>query len=150
MLSSLLICLLFFTILSNAQEKRIQRSDLPPAVEHTVAAQSEGATIRGFSLEKENGQIYYEAEMTVNGHRKDVLMDRDGAIVEGEEEIAFDSLPSEVKQGLQQKAGTGKIMSVESITKQNKLVAYEAVVELGGKKKEIQVGPDGRRLNHEE
>jgi len=147
---SLLFCLLFLTILSNAQEKRIQRSDLPPAVENTVAARSEGATISGFSLEKEKGQTYYEAEMTVNGHRKDILMDKDGAIVEVEEEIALDSLSPEVKDGLQHKAGAGRIIRVESITKQNKLVAYEAVVELGGKKKEIQVGPEGRRLNHEE
>src|SRR5437899_1803660 len=55
-----------------AQEKKIKRSDLPPAVEKTVARESVGATIRGFSEEKENGQTFYEAEMTVNGHSKDV------------------------------------------------------------------------------
>ena len=34
---------------ASAQEKKIKRSDLPPAVEKTVAAQSAGATIRGFT-----------------------------------------------------------------------------------------------------
>jgi hypothetical protein len=53
-----------------AQEKKIKRSDLPPAVEKTVAAQSSGATVKGFSTEKEKGQTYYEAEMVVNGHSK--------------------------------------------------------------------------------
>src|SRR6266446_6687866 len=57
---------------ASAQEKKIKRSDLPPAVEKTVAAQSTGATIRGFSTEKENGQTLYEVEMTVNGHSKDI------------------------------------------------------------------------------
>ena len=33
---------------ASAQEKKIKRSDLPPAVEKTVAMQSAGATIRGF------------------------------------------------------------------------------------------------------
>jgi hypothetical protein len=33
---------------ASAQEKKIKRSDLPPAVEKTVAAQSQGATIKGF------------------------------------------------------------------------------------------------------
>jgi hypothetical protein len=33
-------------------EKKIQRSDLPPAVETTVASQSQGATIRGFNEEQ--------------------------------------------------------------------------------------------------
>ncbi len=56
----------------SAQEKKIKRSDLPPAVEKTVAAQSAGATIRGFSTEKEKGQTLYEVEMTVNGHSKDI------------------------------------------------------------------------------
>src|SRR5450755_51310 len=50
-----------------AQEKKIKRSELPPAVEKTVAAQSQGATICGFSQEGEKGQIYYEAELLVDG-----------------------------------------------------------------------------------
>jgi hypothetical protein len=41
---------------------------------------SQGATIRGFSEEKESGQTLYEAELMVNGHSKDVLMDANGAI----------------------------------------------------------------------
>ena len=35
-----------------AQEKKITRAELPPAVEKTVAGQSQGATIRGFSASK--------------------------------------------------------------------------------------------------
>jgi uncharacterized membrane protein YkoI len=133
-----------------AQEKKIKRSDLPPAVEKTVAAQSAGATIREFSTEKENGQTLYEVEMTVNGHSKDISMTADGSIVEIEEQVAMDSLPSDVKAGLQAKAGKGTILKVESLTKKGKLVAYEAKVETNGKKSEIQVGPDGKPLDHEE
>jgi uncharacterized membrane protein YkoI len=133
-----------------AQEKKIKRSDLPPAVEKTVAAQSAGATIREFSTEKENGQTLYEVEMTVNGHSKDISMTADGSIVEIEEQVAMDSLSPEVKAGLQAKAEKGKILKVESLTKKGKLVAYEAKVETNGKKSEIQVGPDGKPLDHEE
>jgi len=132
------------------QEKKIQRADLPPAVEKTVATQSQGATIKGFSQEKENGQTYYEAQMMVSGHSKDVLIDKDGAIVEVEEQVAMDALPAAVKDGLQSKAGSGKIVKVESLTKHNKVVAYEAKVQTNGKKQEIQVGPDGKPLDHEE
>lgn len=132
------------------KEKKIKRSDLPPAVEKTVAAQSASATIKGFNEEKENGQIFYEAEMTVDGHSKDVLMDASGTVVEVEEEVAFDSLSPEVKAGLQAKAGKGKIVKVESLTKKGKLVAYEAKVTTDGKRSEVQVGPDGKPLDHEE
>jgi hypothetical protein len=135
---------------ASAQEKKIKRSDLPPAVEKTVAAQSEGATIRGFSTEKEKGQTFYEAEITVNGHSKDVLIAADGTIAEVEEQVSLDSLSPDVKAGLQVKAGKGRILEVESITKKGKLVAYEAKVETNGKKSEVQVGPDGKPLDHEE
>jgi hypothetical protein len=141
---------LLFAGSASAQEKKINRSDLPPAVEKTVAAQSSGASIRGFSTEKEKGQTLYEVEMTVNGHSKDISMTADGSIVEVEEQVALDSLSPEVKAGLQAKAGKGKILKVESLTKKDKLVAYEAQVETSGKKSEVQVGPDGKPLDHEE
>jgi uncharacterized membrane protein YkoI len=144
------IAVLSLTTITFAQEKKIPRADLPPAVEKTVAAQSQGAIVKGFSQEKENGQTYYEAEMTVSGHSKDVLIDVNGVVVEVEEQVALDSLPSAVKEGLQAKAGAGKILKVESLTKHDKLVAYEAKVQTDGKKTEIQVGPDGKPLAHEE
>jgi hypothetical protein len=135
---------------ASAQEKKIKRSDLPPAVEKTVATQSAGATIRGFSTEKEKGQTLYEVEMTVNGHSKDITMGADGSIVEIEEQVSLDSLSPEVKTGLQAKAGKGKLVKVESLIKKEKLVAYEAQVDTNGKKSEVQVGPDGKPLDHEE
>src|SRR5438105_15951549 len=76
--------------IAQAQEKKIKRSQLPPAVEKTVARESQGATIKGFATEVENGRRLYEAELTVNGHSKDISMDRTGKIVEVEEEVAMD------------------------------------------------------------
>jgi len=131
--------------LAQDQEKKIKRADLPPAVE-----QSQGATIRGFSREKENGQTFYEAELMVNGHSKDVLMDEGGAVVEVEEQIPTESLSPAVRDGLQAKAGNSKLVKVETLTKKGKLVAYEARVLTNGKKSEVQVGPDGKALDHEE
>ena len=144
--AAVLLCATFAV----SEEKKINRSDLPPAVEKTVASQSEGAVIRGFTQEKENGQTFYEAEMMVNGHTKDVRIDSNGGIAEVEEEVTMESLPGVVKDGLQAKAGKGKLAKVESLTRRDKLVAYEAVVQKNGKKSEIQVGPDGKALDHEE
>lgn len=144
------ISVVAFSLNAMAQEQKIKRSELPAAVEKTVAAQSQGAVVKGFSREKENGQTYYEAEMTVSGHSKDVLIDETGQVVEVEEQVATDALPAGVKEGLQAKAGSGKIVKVESITKHDKLVAYEAQVNTAGKKSEVQVGPDGKALDHEE
>ena len=133
-----------------SQERQIKRTDLPAAVEKTVSEQSKGATIRGFSQEKEDGQTFYEAELIVKGRGKDILMDANGNIVEVEEQVALNSLPKAVQDGIRSKAAKGKVTKVESLTKHDKLVAYEARVVAGGKKSEIQVGPDGTPLDHEE
>jgi len=131
-----------------SSEKKIKRSELPAPVQTTVTAQSQGATVRGFSEEKENGQTYYEAEFEVGGHSKDVLMDPLGNIVEVEEEVALATLPAAVREGLLAQAASRKLVRVESLTKQGKLVAYEAQVIAKRKKSEIQVGPEGKPLDH--
>jgi len=133
---------------AQAQEKKIKRSQLPPAVEKTVAEQSQGATIKGFSTEIEKGKRVYEVAMTVNGHGKDIIVDAKGNVIEVEEEVAMDSLSQPVKDGLTKAAGTGTISKIESLTKNGSLVAYEAVVKRGAKNSEIQVGPNGEKLAH--
>lgn len=141
---------LILTLPAFTQEKKIKHSDLPEAVKKTVATQVHGAKIRGFSEEKENGQTLYEAELMVDGHSRDVLMDASGAVVEVEEQVALDSLSPAVRDGLHTKAENGKLVKVESLTKKGKLVAYEAQVVTDGKRSEVQVGPNGEPLNHEE
>jgi len=58
-------------------------------------------------------------------------MDASGKIIEIEEEVAIDSLPAKIKDGLSTLAGAGTITKVESLTKSGKLVAYEAAVKTG-------------------
>jgi hypothetical protein len=134
----------------SAQEKKLKKSDLPPAVQKTADEQSQGATIKGYSSEMDQGKLVYEVEMTVNGHSRDVSIAKDGSVLEIEEEVALDSLPAPVRGALEKKAGAGKITKVESLTKQTTLVAYEAHVLTGSKRSEIQVGPEGKALAHPE
>ena len=133
-----------------AQEKKITRAQLPTAVEKTVARESQGATINGFATEIENGKRLYEVELTVEGHSKDISMDQTGNILEIEEEVAMNSLPTAVQESLRTAAGAGTIGKIESLTKRGKLGAYEAHVKTGSKRSEIQVGPNGEKLSHPE
>jgi len=138
--------------IATAQEKewKVKRSQLPPGVEKTVAAESQGASIKGFAAEVEHGQKFYEASLTVNGHNKDILMDQAGNIVEVEEEVPMESLPAAVQAALRNAAGSGTIQTVESLTKGGQLVAYEAHGKRGLKRFEIQVGPNGEKLKRPE
>ena len=140
----------FSLTLAASAEKKVERSALPPAVEKTVQAQSQDATIKGISSETEDGIFEYEVEMTVNGHGRDIAIAKDGTLLEIEDEVAMNTLPAAVQSALTAKAAGTKITKVETITKKGKLVAYEAATLKGTKKGEIQVGPNGEKLAHEE
>jgi hypothetical protein len=138
-----------FAAISQSQEKHLKKSDLPAPVQKTADEQTEG-TVRGYSKEGKDGKLMYEVQLTVDGHSKDVGIDATGNVVEVEEQVALEKLSPEIRKRLQNKAATGKITNVESITKHGTVVAYEAQVLTGGKKTKVQVGPEGQPLDHEE
>ena len=143
----LVSCLVFCAnTVARASEKPVKMKDLPEAVRKTVKEQSKDATLRGLSKEVEKGQTFYEAELKVNGHNKDLLIDSSGMIVEIEEVVVLNSLPAAVKATILKSAGKARIISVESITKNNTIEAYEAHVSRAGKKSEIKVRNDGELM----
>ena len=144
------MCSCIFGATLSAQEKHLKKSDLPAAVQKAADQQSQGATVRGYSSELEDGKLQYEVSLTVDGHTKDVAIAPDGTINEIEEQVFLEKLPPPVRDALQKKTAQGKILKVESLTKHDQLVAYEAQIVIGGKKSEIQVGPDGGPLTHPE
>ena len=129
-----------------AAEQRVKMEDLPVAVRNTVKNQSQGAQVRGFSKETENGKVFYEAELKIDGRNRDLLIAADGTVVEVEEEVALESLPPSVKAAYEKRAAKGKIESVESVSKGGQIVAYEARVRVGGKVSEVRLSPTGAPL----
>lgn len=125
-------------------EKKITKSELPPAVVKTADVESRGATVHGYSVDREGGKLVYEVEMTVNSHSRDVTIAADGTVLEVEEEIALAGLPAETQAALKQRAGKGAITKVESLTRKGTLVGYEAQVRNGSKHSEIEVDAAGR------
>src|SRR5258708_28345976 len=75
--AALMMVAVSFTIA--AQEKKIEQSSLPAAVQKAVQEQSQVATLKGYATEVEHGKKVYEAEMIVNGHTKDLQIAADGA-----------------------------------------------------------------------
>jgi hypothetical protein len=147
---TLATCVILTAATLGAQERRIERSALPAAVEKSLQANLQGATIKGFATEVEGGKKVYEAETVLSGHTRDLQFAVDGTLNEIEEEVAIETLPASVQHSLRAKAGTAKITKVESLIKKDRLVAYEAATLKGTKKGEVQVGPNGETLKHEE
>jgi hypothetical protein len=133
-----------------AQEKTISRNDLPAAVRKTADEQAKGASVKGYSKDMGSGQLEYEVEMVIGGHSRDVTIAPDGRVVEIEEEVGLESLAPRVRSELVARAGKGRIVKVETITKKDVIVAYEAQVLTAGRHSEVQVGPDGSPLEHQQ
>ena len=147
--TAFMLVMLASAALAYGQEKKVDRSKLPAAVQATIDRESAGATIKGYSKEKEKGVTAYEVELVMNGRTRDVLIDTNGNVLESEQEVAFDSLSPAVQSAIKELAGKGTIGIVESITKNGQIVAYEAHIK-GGKHHEVQVGPNGEKLTREE
>ena len=148
--ASLAVVIMLVAAPGQARERKLQRSELPPAVAATIDRETRGATIKGYATEMEHGQKVYEAETLISGHTRDIQIAQDGTMTEVEEEVAMSSLPDPVKTALTRRSMGAKINKVESLTKGGKLVAYEATMLKGGKEIELQVGPDGGKLAHSE
>jgi uncharacterized membrane protein YkoI len=127
-----------------AQETKIQLKDLPPAVQKAAQQeQANGATLKGFAKEVEDGKTFYEVETTVKGHARDLLYDPSGQLIEVEEEIASSAVPPAAMKAL---ASQGTVTKVELVTK-GKIVAYEAVVKTkSGKSMEVAVDAQGNTV----
>jgi hypothetical protein len=85
----------------------------------------------------------YEVETKQNGKGRDLTFDKDGSLLEVEEEVDLDSIPEAAREAIHKKAAGGSIKKVESVT-QGSTTSYEADVRtLHGKSREVAVNADG-------
>ena len=127
-----------------AGEKTIALKDTPGAVQKTVNEQLRGGKLRGLSVEVDKGETRYEAEMTVDGKNRDVVIDSAGTVLEAEVVVELSALPEAVRAGLLREAGKGSVATVEELTRDG-VVSYEALIkETGKKNREVVVGTDGK------
>jgi uncharacterized membrane protein YkoI len=125
-----------------AAEKKIQMSDLPPAVRQAVQEQTKGAVIHGLSMEKEDGRMEYEVETTVDSKSRDLTFDANGTVIEIEQEVAIDSLPAAARAAIEKRTAGGKIVKVETVTR-GSATTYEASYTKAGRTHEVGVKADG-------
>lgn len=134
-------------VTSPAWEKRVKIDDLPAAVKQTVLEVSKGLKLRELTREVENGETFYEAELEVDGHTRDVIMDASGAIVLIEEEVDWSLVPEAVRAAIEKAAQGRKILFVETLTRNDQIEAYEAHVRKGWwRETEIKIDPEGRPI----
>jgi hypothetical protein len=85
-------------------------------------------------------------ELKVKGHKKDILMDPASRVVQMGEQVALSILLPFVKTEIAKQIGKGRIIMIESVTKDNSMVAYEAHIKIAGKVSEVKVNLNGKPI----
>src|SRR5260370_13140572 len=85
--TEILVLALSLTLVVPAQEKRLKKSDLPPAVQKTADEQSQGAIVKGYASEKENGRLQYKVELMSNVHSKHVTISPNGSALKTHQKV---------------------------------------------------------------
>ncbi len=137
-----------------ADEQSIKVSELPKAVAAAVKARYPKCEMTKAAKEEEKGKTTYEVAIEIEGRKLDVAVSDKGKILEVEEAIAADSLPTEVASSIKAKYPLAKIKKAEQISKfeddeEEKL--FEIVLASEGKADvEVTVTPKGKIVEDKE
>jgi Putative beta-lactamase-inhibitor-like, PepSY-like len=126
----------------SAQEKRIDKKDLPKEALTSFHKNYPNAIIKGASLEKEHGKTYYEIESRDGSHHRDILYTERGKVAELEESLASSDIPDFVKSSVMKKYPSCEINKAEKVTSGNK-ISYELIVQTGMQKDEVVLDSKG-------
>ncbi len=140
---------------SFADEKKLEKGDVPKAVLDAVSKKYPKAVMKEFSKETEDEKTTYEVGIEDGKRKIDVECDEKGKILCEEETIDKDALPDKVKKGFaDSKYGSWEVKKTEKIVKEEKNddPSYELVVvtKEGDKKFEIVFDKSGKLTKEEE
>jgi hypothetical protein len=137
---------LAFVLLSEsslfAQEKKIDKKDLPKSVLSSFQKSYPNAEIKGTSMENEHGKTYYEIESIEGTQRRDLLYTENGKVSEIEETMAAAEIPDFVKSSVMKKYPNCEINRAEKVTS-GKKINYELVVTKGERKHSVVLDSKG-------
>jgi hypothetical protein len=131
-----------------ADDEKVPLDKLPKVVVDAVKAKFPKAELKEAEQEKEDGKTKYEVTIKDGENKIDVDVTEDGTITGYEKGIDLKNLPKAVSDAAAAKHPKGTAKSAEAVysVKDGKdtLAYYEVMVELDGKKHEVEVLPDGK------
>lgn len=136
-MKKIFIVLIAAILIGSAAQSQIKVTD---AAKKAFAAKFPNATNVKWGKENVNE---YEAEFKLNGQPVSANFKLDGSWVETESSIAVAELPSAVTNAIKAKYPGTVLNRAEKVELPGGKTVYETVVKVNGKKKEIEINPDG-------
>lgn len=126
-------------------ERSVKESEVPAAALSALKKLAAGATLSEFAEEVEHGRKFYEGSWKGKDGNVDGLVTEAGDVVEIEEMMPADGVPSAVRAELAKAAGVDGKVAIERKT----LFVYEGHFTKAGKQVEMLLTPDGRPYHEE-
>lgn len=125
------------------QERKVTADEVPAAALATLRRLANGAKFTEFAEEIEHGGKFYEGSWKgAGGTNIDALVTAAGDLVELEEEVKSESVPSAVLSAVKKLAGADGTLFCEKKT----MILYEVKFRKGTDRHEILYTPDGRTV----
>jgi hypothetical protein len=137
---------------ARAQEEKVPLDKIPKAVMDALNAKFPKAKIDKCTKAQEGGDVVYDLEFTQeNGRKAEADIKENGDYINYEKQLDEKDLPKVVREAIDKKYPKAKLKEIMEETevkgKDEKLVAYEVVLETAEKKEvEVKVSTEGKIL----
>jgi len=137
-----------------AQEKKeekdqiLKMSQVPQKVQQTINTYATANEIKKITLGDADGTPAYEFEIEKAGRKSEVSITRDGKMLSTEEDMPPSEFTEAARKTINSQATGGKILSTKKVLEDGK-TSFAAVIEKGGKQREITVAADGKVVDTE-
>jgi len=129
-----------------SQEMNISFKALPATIIQAFRTAYPNARFKHATKEISKGETYYEISCKDGDANRTISFDKKGKITEAEVELTVDKLPDPVAHAITKQYAKGKILHIESSTRDSKTV-YEVVLRDKKKKFEVVFSPDGNIIS---
>ena len=140
MRSLLSLAFFVFSFATIGCSQKLTEKDLPSAVKNAFITKFPGATDIKWGKENEKE---YEAEFKLNNTNVSANFKSDGSWTETETTIPSSELPAAVTNAVNKKYPGAVYGITEKIEKPGTKILYEVNITANGKKKEMELNPDG-------
>lgn len=127
----------------------VELSETPGVVRKTIEAQAGESKLGDIFKTFEDGEIFYDVQMTRNGKDRDFSVAGNGRLES--QEVFLSELPPPARKMMKEKIGDGKILRIDEVfEKREGVFPFEVEGRKDGKPFNFSVGPKGRFLGLDE
>jgi hypothetical protein len=141
----------FIAAVGQAGEEKVPLDKLPKPVVDAVKAKFPKAKMESAVKSTADGKTMYEVTLKAGALGIDVTLTDAGKITQIERELEAKDVPKVVAEALEKKYPQAAVKRIEELSKDNKIVSYEMLIDTAAKKTlEVYFDPAGKFLQEKD